>query len=226
MAVAARSRVSRTTWPYAEIPVETAASRLAAQLAERDEQHREERVGGRVDDEEHAERVGAERQDRAGDQAADAEAEVGRSVVDAQHVLAQPVVDRAEEEREHPDPRDPEAGPLEARGDHGGGERVDRQERERPDAGERQPADRRERRPEPVGGDPGHDRADQACRPGDCEREARRRQAEAAALVQEDDDDRQRHAGADLEDEDAPEEPPGSPAERRERASQAPDQGA
>jgi hypothetical protein len=44
--------------------------------------------------------------------------------------------------------------------------------------------------------------------------------------VEEDDDDRQRHAGADLEDEDAPEEPPGSPAEGRERASQAPDQGA
>ena len=103
---------------------------------------------------------------------------------------------------------------------------MDGQEPGRAGAGEGEAGDRRAAGSEPVGRHPGEDRADKPGGARDTQREAGRGQAETAAVVQEDDHDRQRHPGADLEEEDAAEEPPGARSQRRNRASDLPSQGA
>ena len=145
------------------------------------------------------------------------EAEVDRAVAHAEHVLAPAVVDGVDEEREHPDPHDAETGSLEA-GRHDCRRRGEWTARKPsvPAPASARPATAVRPAPNAVGRHPGRDRAHEAGRARDGEREAGCGEADPAAVVQEDDHDRQRHPRADLEEEDAAEEPPGAGAERRE----------
>jgi len=200
--------------------------RCAPDLAERNQQHGEERVRRRIDDEEDSERVRAERQDRPGQKAPDPEAEVDRAIAHAEHVLAPPILDGVDEQREHPDPHHAEPGSLEAGRHDRRAQAVDREEPDRPGTCEHQAGDGRPAGAEAVGRHPGRDRAHEAGRARDGECEPGRGEADSAAVVQEDDHDRKRHPRADLEEQDAPEEPPRAGAERREETPEAVPQGA